>query len=855
MASVGGVSSSNMNSIYGSRNVISGLASGMDTEGMIENAVSGIKNRISGLQQKRTKWDWKQAGYQGITDKLVQFSQKYTSYTSPTNLLSSTFFNKSVLTTTGGANKDKVSAEGKSTSEVYINAVKQLATAGRGTASGGVLGGRSSTEVKAGDFFDLKKEMTLSNVAGNMTLKYSTNEISLDFGEEEIYRTAEELKNGIIDKLKDVDITFSDGTTVKANERIDVKLNVDTGKISFTDKSTGGNSIEISGASGKLKETLGLSDLTSKPNSFTVDTATYPLHDITGTQGDFLSEKEMSFTLNGVTKKITMPTFKAGTGTDDFDMPSEYVRSLQEQLDEAFGSGRIQVSNAWADPSLASDPSKLQFKFTVEDGSSLRVSGPAAKLMELDGKTSYLNMTETLGDFSDVFNGLGSGQMLEAVGKPENFKEVPDKAGFFYDNDNNMVKKHDDGKYYRVDAEDNFALGYDLKINDKVIGRFTKDTSLDTIIARINTNAEAGVSVSYSKTTGQFTFTAKETGAANGVKLDGGLAKNLFGGLKTKDASGAIVEVNPDIGVRGQDAILSTTINGNDYALVRSTNTFDIDGLSVTLNETFNGAGIDSTGAITQPDEIKDKVSFTSKSDADKIVKTIKEMVDDYNAMLKEIKGLYGTPPAQRTNGSKYEPLTDAQRESMTETQIKGYEETAKQGILYADADLSTLYDKLRNALVPAGADGKALRSMGIDSTYSATEGISITLDEERLRTALANNPDGVRDAFTKSKDGGAPTDGVMTNIKTVLNRYARTTGATKGILIERAGSTHAPTSTIKNTIKSTKDNIDKEIERWEGKLSDSIDRYTRQFTQLEQLIAQMNAQSSSLMGLMGGTG
>ena len=54
MASVSSVSSSS-SSIYGNRNVISGLASGMDTESMIENAVSGYKTKISTLQQKRTK--------------------------------------------------------------------------------------------------------------------------------------------------------------------------------------------------------------------------------------------------------------------------------------------------------------------------------------------------------------------------------------------------------------------------------------------------------------------------------------------------------------------------------------------------------------------------------------------------------------------------------------------------------------------------------------------------------------------------------------------------------------------------------------------------------------------------------
>mgnify|MGYP000450088471 FL=1 len=48
-------------------------------------------------------------------------------------------------------------------------------------------------------------------------------------------------------------------------------------------------------------------------------------------------------------------------------------------------------------------------------------------------------------------------------------------------------------------------------------------------------------------------------------------------------------------------------------------------------------------------------------------------------------------------------------------------------------------------------------------------------------------------------------------------------------------------------------DNIDDQIERWETKLSDQVDRYTSQFTQLEVLIQQMNSQSASLSGLMGG--
>ena len=61
VSSVGGSSAS---SLYGSRNVLSGLASGMDTEAMIENMVMGTKNKITAQQQKQQKLLWKHTSAQ-----------------------------------------------------------------------------------------------------------------------------------------------------------------------------------------------------------------------------------------------------------------------------------------------------------------------------------------------------------------------------------------------------------------------------------------------------------------------------------------------------------------------------------------------------------------------------------------------------------------------------------------------------------------------------------------------------------------------------------------------------------------------------------------------------------------------
>ena len=105
MASIGSLTgSTSSGSIYGNRNsnIISGLASGLDTESMIEGMVQGYQQKISGLEQNRTVLQWQQQAYQSISNKLVEFARKYASYTSSTNLLSSSFFNNAVVTTPNG---------------------------------------------------------------------------------------------------------------------------------------------------------------------------------------------------------------------------------------------------------------------------------------------------------------------------------------------------------------------------------------------------------------------------------------------------------------------------------------------------------------------------------------------------------------------------------------------------------------------------------------------------------------------------------------------------------------------------------------------------------------------------------
>ena len=853
MASISSLmSSGSSSSIYGSRNsnIISGLASGMDTEAMIEGMVQGYQQKITQLGQDRTMLQWQQSAYQSISDKLVEFSRKYMSYNSPaTNLFSASFVNNAILTSANGTYADLVSATGKSSSTIVLNSVAQLAEAARYTHDASGLG-----TVGKGQPVKLDEKQPLSAMSGSLTLEYGNKEVTLDFGELELFNKADgtldtaKFQTALQDKLKEQKITTSSGDQVSADTLIDVKVD-SNGTVTLSDKKGAGNNVHFSGATGDLKNLVtsagaeGTSSFTLSPTEKVVKEGT--------SKAEHLFGKSFTVTLNGQTKTFTLGDPK----TDAVPQNNEDIKKLLEkELDNAFGKDKINVT-------LVPDADgKESFSFSVSNGDTFRITSPVGEVLGLgeNGVTSYVDTGKTLGDLLGKDLG-GSDGWAKGVGQPHEVKDADGNISYV-DNEGNAVDKDN----YRLDKDGKRFK--ELTINGVTIGQYNEDTALETVLNDINSNTEAGVSVSFSKTTNQFVFTAKETGEGGRIDIGAGLGETLFGQIDYKDDGSTILgDTQKSSYTAGKDAIFHATINGKNMALSRSSNTFDLDGMSITLNGTFNKGsatdtpilssqlkGLDPDKDTTIFDLNGDDVTFSSKTDTDKIIDVVKTMVEDYNAIVSEVKKAYSDMPLEKSDGSRYKPLTDEDKADMTESEIKAYEEKAKTGILFMDRDLSSLYSALRSAVAPGGSDGSFLRSIGIKTSYE--DGLTtLSLDENALREALEQNPDQVKDAFTKSKENGAASDGLMASIQKVTDRYAATTGATKGILIEKAGSKYSPSAALNNTLLEQMKDIDKQVDKWQAKMSDKVDYYTNKFTQLEMLIAQMNSQSSSLAGMMGG--
>lgn len=953
MASIGGVSGSNMtSSLYNSANVISGLASGLDTEGMIEGLVKSYQTKIQNLSNKATKLEWKQEAYRSIISKMYSFGSKYTSYSSGTNLMSASFFNSAVKIATMGANKDKVSATGRTESDIRLTSVKQLATSARYSTASNLKGISDDFSFMAEEPVKFDDTFDTGTLSGSLTLNYGGKTVSVVFDPSKdmidnnlsASEKAAKLGEMIEKKLDDAKVTLSSGETKAASELIDVE--VKGGQITFKDKTTGGNNVYMSGASDSVKSTLGL-DLDEadekKPATISVTSGTK----LTKTEeiGKYISGATMNVSLDGKSKSIKLPTITKNAdgeyqitnsdGKKEALTGDSYAAAVQAALDKEFGAGKIKVTNE----STATDydnnklTNSMQLKFQSQANSDLVVNTDVGKAMGIGNiATNYLSTSKTLGELMEegAWDGLTP---AKGVGGPI------EKNGKLVDLKGNLVNK--DGNLVDKDGNELYAF----KINGATIGNYGKGTTLSTIISDINSNNEAGVKVSYSQTTRKFTFTSKDTGSENDITIGGGLAETIFGSTELSNTSpegktfGDIYgvpwldgqkinikygdkEMNLEIGkndriedvadslnatiknngytaaynkytgqleitdkdgqkvqlemsvkhpvsggdiklnfkeeyapkisyTRGQDAKFSVEINGEAMEMTRGSNTFSLDGLNVTLKDTFNTA----EDIAANNGQMTEAVTFQRSTDSDKIVEAVKSMIADYNEMMAEIRGQYATLPYQ-SNGSfkDYEPLTDEEKASMSESAIQKYEEKAKQGLLFNDSNLSALYNRMLNVFSPGGEDEALLRQMGISVSFSATDNSSsITLDEGKLRDMLDSDPDAVADLFTRSASAGnASSDGLMQSMKTQLDRYAGTTGAVKGILVQQAGTPLSSLTLMNNTWQNQIDSIYTDIEKWQDKLTAQVDKYTSMFSKLETLIYQMNSQSSTLAGMMG---
>ncbi len=795
MAAIGGLSSSVTNSASSIRGY-GGLASGLDRDSLIESMTAGTTNKIYKQQQAKQKLEWQQTALRGITEKLYNFSQKYMSYTSKENLLGSTLFSPSKINALGKYGS-LVSVTGSSAmaGSMSILGVKQLAHNASAISKNPV----SKQDLSGvGTDLDMSHDKTINVIGGSsLTITYGTKNYTVSLPEDGDYSSAEKIAEALQKAMDEVSVGEDKtlGDVIKAsNDGEKLVLKTD-------EKAAAGNTVKLRADSNDLLYKLGFkgkdeslddmdeSKLTITKDGLTGAEITEEMKTDTKKMSEWLAGQEFSFTYNGKTEKIKL-------GTAEELEKKGLEKSFQEGLDKAFGRGRVEVNITGS----GSDQ-KLSFKTVTPDGaddkSSIIAINSASDRNILGGENSVLGIR------------AGSSNRL-----------------------NQECSIMESGlKNMRDDV-----LGSDPKliINGVEVEGLSKDDSLKEIINKINNTEGIGVKVSYQANTDKFVINSTVDGASGQVDIQGAWGNALFGGKDSEN--GYVVE-------KGQDAIVSVKYDGSDEVvdLVRGSNTFDLNGMNVTVKGTF---GEYKDGKVTN----SDPVTFEAEMDTDKTVETVKGMVDAFNEILELVNKELTTKPNR-----DYAPLTGPQEEEMSESEIEKWNEKASAGTLFNDNDLRGLASSLRFLV----SGDSTLRDMGISVSTSYSDNGKIVFDEEKFRKALEADPEKVRKAFTAPAEKDANGDvvsrgGLMVRLQEINNKYAGMTGSTKGILVERAGSPFAPTTILQNELQKQMDSIDDVIEGLQDKLKMEQDRYISQFTSLEMLISQMNSQSSWLASAFG---
>jgi flagellar hook-associated protein 2 len=769
-----------------------GLVSGLDRDSLIEGMTSSTRAKIAKQSKSRQTTLWKQEAYQSVSSKLVEFSKKYMSYTTPATNLSSASLWASSSVTTNGTNGKYVSVTGSSSisNSLSIVGVKEMAQDAYKVTNGTV----SDSIISSGDIkFEAKD---VSNLEGEyLTFKYGgkTFNVTMQTGEDKDgkpydYSDAEKAAESINRSLEQVSI--GDGKTLASVINVSAYVSGDVTKLDMklVKEKAAGNSIWIENGSESALKALGFKDISKdsadvreiKETGFSETVKGYD-QELT-TSKDFsgrTKDKSISFTYNGVTKSV-----KLGENANIDDI----AKDLKDKLAKQFGEGRIDVS---------AKGGKLIFRTTIagkfnDDGTAKDDTTSVLSISSAD--KGILGINGELGVKAGESNRLNLESSIEESG----LKGMADLL-----------------------ANESFVDGkMDLVINTNTTITINKTDSMKTIMNKIN-SSDAGVKVSYLSGSDKFMFESTVAGASGKVELSEN-AKTLFSD-NDADYKGFKEQ-------EGKDAIVSVKYgNGEAQDLVRSSNSFNLEGLNITVNGKFDGSA--------------DPVTLTAKTNSDKIVSTITDMIKDFN----EIVQLVSDQSSKKPNRD-YSPLTDEQKESMTEDQIKKWEDKAKVGVLFNDTELRSLSDSLR-FVFDAGSDEKAmLSSFGITTSSDYTEKGKLVFDETKFRAALEKNPEDIKKLFTKKADTSTgEKDGFMAKLTSITNKFASTSGAIKGSLIEKAGSVYAPTSVTSNSLQKSIDSIDVYIKKLQAQLKTETDRYVKQFTNLENVIAQMNSQSSTL--------
>lgn len=307
--------------------------------------------------------------------------------------------------------------------------------------------------------------------------------------------------------------------------------------------------------------------------------------------------------------------------------------------------------------------------------------------------------------------------------------------------------------------------------------------------------------------------------AANAYMQDAQAYNNLTAAEKEKLASGLATKIE------GQDA----EIYLNDVKYTNDTNTFEINGLTITAQQ-----------------ETSETITLTTGEDTEGIYNMIKNFFTEYNKLINEMDALYNADSAKG-----YEPLLSEEKSGLADSEIEEWEKKIKDSLLRRDGTLRDVTDAMKTVMMQgATVNGKkmylsdfGINTLGFFNAADNEKGAyhingdkddsTVANEDDTLRAMIASDPETVQKFFA----------GLSKNL------YDKLTDKMKSIKDTSSAFTVYNDKTMQKEYDDYKDKIKKE----ETKLNNLIDNWYKKFSAMETAMAKLQSKNNAVSGMFGG--
>ena len=536
------------------------------------------------------------------------------------------------------------------------------------------------------------------------------------------------------------------------------------------------------------------------------------------------------------------------SGMDTESIINAYATPAKTRLEKAKKSKQL---NTWTQDAWKGLNTKI-YSFYSKTLSTNRMSSAYRKT-----KTTTSNGALTVTAGADTPKGVQTAQILNTA-KAAYLTGSEVKAGSELKGDESLVSALgiENGAEIKLTAggkDTSIVIAENMSAEDKAAAEADGKKVVSSMKDLVSVLKNAGLNANFDTANQRLFVSAKSTGEKNDFTISAdfsgegasasmnALAKLGLAGEKTvndyvKAQSNAVTKeaVMNEFGIKD----LATKIDGEDAKI--KVNGAEFKSASNTFS--INGSTFEVNYMPTDPNEV---ISINTAVDYDGVYNVVKDMLKEYNELVNEMSKLYNAPSSKG-----YDPLTDEQKEEMSEKEIDEWETKIKDSLLRKDSTLSDVMLAVTNEMskgIEVGGKTLYRSNFGIGSQgyfeASENERYALHIDgdaddevsagkEDKLRSMISKDPEAVTEFFQK----------LSNNLYNTL--YKQMSG----------NSSMSSIYKVYNDKKLTEEgkDWDKKIKELEQKVTDVEDKWYSKFGKMESKLAKLQKNQTAVGGFFG---